>query len=126
MSFNPVHPEVGQTNVHPASFLPNCGLNHSFADLDRVKGYIHTLPAEQQAQYADQWCRMKATDLTFATQQAETPDGPQYEMWNTTAVGNMAYMSLHAPTPELRSKYCNLLEGYCQWRSDNEITCTIC
>jgi hypothetical protein len=120
----------GQTHTHPASFLPNYGLNHSFSELDRVGRHIHTLPVEEQAQYADQWCQQKATDLAFASEQISTSEqeGPRYEMWNTTAVGNVAYLALHAPTEELKSKYRNLLEGYCQWKADNDVSfppCTV-
>ena len=90
-----------------------CGLNHSIRHLEEVKARIHEFPIEKQAEYADVICRANATNLAFASNIGEGSD--QFDRWNTTAVGNSAYMALHAPTEELRRTYLGILQGYNEW-----------
>jgi hypothetical protein len=106
---------VGQ---HPASNLPNYGLSFTLQDLVKMEKNIHELPLEQQALFADQVCKTRARFLGFAQEQAPVLGYESFHIWNTTSVGNCAYMALHAPTPELREKYRSAVERYRQWRYD--------
>jgi len=106
-------------SLHPAQFLPNGGLNHSMDELIRMDHVIHTLPLEQQSNYADQWCQKMAKDEEFALSQLVGLDEEKnYSLWNSTSVGNCAYMVLHAPTDDLRQKYAEGLSRYCTWKNN--------
>lgn len=71
--------------------------------------------AAEQAEYVDQICQHNATDPDFAEDQLETKFTP--EKWNITSLGNVAYMSLHAPTPKLREQYELERQLFIEWKS---------
>ena len=71
---------------------------------------ILDLPIEEQATYADSVCARGARILPFCQGQlAGLADNPQYHLWNTTAVGNLAFMSLHG-CEETRDAYKRILD----------------
>ena len=108
---------VGQ---HPAANLPNYGLTFTLEELVAMKDRIHELPLEQQALFVDAVCKSRARFLGFAQAQVPTPGREAFHVWNTTSVGNMAYMALNAPTPELKETYRQSVERYVRWRTDQE------
>lgn len=113
---------------HPAQLLPHSGLAVSLDQLQELQATIHTLPLETQAQYADKWCQQMSVNEQFATTGAAGMDEEStFPGWNTTSVGNCAYMALHAPTKNLRALYKQTLAHYCQWKTDRSHTyyCTI-
>lgn len=72
------------------------------------------LPVEQQSQYADVVCVENASDFEFADDQSEC-DYTTFKRWNVGSLGNASYMSLHAPTTELRARYEAHRQRYIQW-----------
>jgi hypothetical protein len=54
---------------------------------------------EQQAEYANKECRAGAPNASFSEMQLASirADFPQSPPMNTTGVGNLAYMAVHAP-----------------------------
>ena len=84
---------------------------------------VARLPIEGQMAYADHICAAHATDSEFADDQMrDLVDDPQWErqfhLWNVTSIGNMAYMSVHAPTERHRQFYRTVLQSYIDWLED--------
>jgi hypothetical protein len=68
------------------------------------------LPIERQAQYADQVCGQNARNLGFCQGQlAGSREDPQFDRWNATSIGNLAYMTLYG-CEETREDYRKLLD----------------
>jgi hypothetical protein len=105
---------------NPADY-PNYGLSHSIEELQRKQNSILDLPLEEQAQYADAICRNFASDIVFHQQQLNGFGENNFHMWNTTSIGNIAYMSLHAPEP-YKQQYKKIFEEYKQWKSQSSVS----
>lgn len=90
------------------------GINHSLEHLTTIQNRIHTLPIEEQAAYADIICRNSTNNIEFC-QKTDFKE-EEFPIWNTTSVGNVAYIALNAPTQELKDKYREGLTKYCEWR----------
>ena len=110
---------------NPADY-PNFGLSHSLKELEDVRLQVWTLPIEEQAKYADGVCRANVNNIDFHERQLNDVRSvtPNYPMWNTTSVGNVAFLALNAPTESYRQKYQEMLEGYIEWNR-NQKTCII-
>jgi len=78
------------------------GLRFSLKKLQEMRSEIAFLPIEEQAQYADEICRLGAEDLEWLEEQfsmMEPCDHTLFDCMNTTSIGNIAYLALHAPSP---------------------------
>lgn len=70
---------------------------------------------EEMSKFADGVCRTLATDEKFLKSQIakERRDTPQnYDDWNGTSFGNVAYLAVHALSP-YRSHYVKTFQDYC-------------
>ena len=112
--------------IHPASTLPNYGLSIPVNKLVEARAYVHQLPLEQQALFADGVCKQRAKDPDFCTNQMPQQGEEKFHVWNTTSVGNCAYLAINGPTQEIRDGYRESVERYCAWRTDQETTSQIC
>lgn len=84
---------------------------------------VARLPIERQMEYADHICVTHATDPEFANEHMQDMvDNPRWEstfhFWNVTSIGNMACMSVHAPTERQRQFYRTVLQSYIDWLED--------
>lgn len=73
----------------------------------------------QQSLHADAVCVHHARDLDFATEQLNQPattDVTLFPLWNTTSLGNVAYLSLYSPTKRLRARYNDIREQFVAWK----------
>jgi hypothetical protein len=75
---------------------------------------VLAMQVEQQAELADRVCRAGAADAAVCTTflrdlRAEFPLGPPSD---TTGVGNLAYLSLHAVDPEQRAEFATAHRAY--------------
>src|SRR5438034_1050351 len=84
-------------------YMYPAGLNYSLSHLIAVKDEVSEMTLEEQARYADNVLRGHLHDPAFMEQQMADRDH-QYDRWNTTSVGNCAYIALHAPIEEHRKK----------------------
>jgi len=114
------------TKQHPATNLPNYGLSVPLDRLVEARAYVHKLPLEQQALFADGVCKQNATNEEFCKQQMPVEGKEKFHVWNTTAVGNCAYIAVHGPTQEIRDGYRQAVERYSAWREDQEAQSQFC
>lgn len=88
-------------------------------DFAKVHPAMTSLTREEQAKYADILCRSSVANTAFLQRQCDYMDPalPEYESWNSTSIGNLAYMLLYAKnlTDEQRDKMENLYQGYVEW-----------
>lgn len=101
---------------------PNFGLSHSLVELEVMDKYIHYLPIHLQEQYADTIVRENCSDEKWLKEQFQEINPEQFQKLNATAVGNMAYFALHAPTSELIQFNLDYLEKYCNWRKKLDLS----
>ncbi len=87
-------------------------LNDMIFDMDGIKFLRDSESLEQLSSRADAVTRKSASDVTFnesqkpSSQEAES----DYSNYNPTAIGNIAYLALHAPTKEYRNVWLDLLK----------------
>lgn len=114
---------MGNTNETFTSFnssmsqcYPNYGLSHSLDELEIMDKYIHYLPVHLQEKYADSVTRKNCSNEKWLEDQFKDLIPQDFNKLNATSVGNLAYISIHAPTQELRNKVGHYLQEYCNWR----------
>jgi len=110
---------------------PNFELSHSLAELEIMDNYIHYLPIHIQANYADSVTKEKCFNVKWAEDQFreiiqdikmfDDVEKIKFQKLNTTAVGNVAYFALHAPTSKLGQVFIRYLNHYCSWRTNLDI-----
>lgn len=101
------------------------GLHYSVEHLREVAPTIAFAPLEIQAKYVDQVCTLSINNIGFIKKQMMHIDQGytwktmQIEMlqkkislFNTTAIGNMAYIALHCPDQCCRDKALHFLNVY--------------
>jgi len=94
------------------------GLNHTLEELDDVFQSIHLKSIEEQSEYVDGICKAMCLNDEFVKDQMNSSRQKQsFELWNTTSVGNCAYMALHCNDENARKYYKDLLEQYKQYRT---------
>ncbi|KAG5187459.1 hypothetical protein JKP88DRAFT_243964 [Tribonema minus] len=77
------------------------------------------LPVEEQARFADRsWCQYANSDIfnlqrltRFEDNMFDDPRDDEVQMLKVSTLGNLAYMSLHAPE-QFRSRWKDLLARY--------------
>lgn len=76
----------------------NHGCSHSSATLTEVWPRVVHMAVEEQSLYSDVVCREHAWNEAFSSQQLQLvrADFPFSPPDNTTGIGNMAYMVMHA------------------------------
>lgn len=107
-----------EVSLNPIDY-PSYGIAAPLGSLIDVFGEIHLYSRERQAKYADMiWLQMVARSPKRLKERLQAEDNPEalFTKWNTTAVGNMAYVSLNAKDPELRSLADDILTKYVAWR----------
>lgn len=102
---------LGRCN--PCEKFKNMGLRHSLKHLESITNKIPFYPIEQQAKYADMVCMYNVNNpemlITFL--KPASPLG-----WNTTSVGNLAYIALYSNN-KLASEYAReLLKLYAKYK----------
>jgi hypothetical protein len=80
--------------------------------MNSVKEVVAEPSLEKMAQYADSSCINFAKNEDFADSQCNgVLNQSLYHMWNSTSVGNLAYMSLYGH-PDYRPIYLHALNQY--------------
>jgi hypothetical protein len=90
-------------------------------DLDKLmrgdmKGVANS-PITEQVTYADSVTKKWCSDAKWCTQQLaniSTITSENVKLANVSSIGNMAFCTLHAPTPELRNGYRAVLNNLIQ------------
>lgn len=95
--------------------------NHSLEHLKEVKDKIINWSIEKQAKYADGICVkiVNEKNLEFIKIQMDdinVNDHSMFETFNTTSIGNLAYLALNAPK-EYAEKAKTILENYKSYKS---------
>jgi len=111
--------EGDEFSLDPADY-PSYGIAAPLSTLTNVFEEIHLYSRKHQAMYADAIClRMVARKPQRLKEMLKRTDKPEalFMHWNTTAVGNMAYISLHAKDPELQALADDILKKYVAWRT---------
>ncbi|KAB8153363.1 hypothetical protein EZY14_009020 [Kordia sp. TARA_039_SRF] len=95
-------------------------LHHSSEHLQEVKDQIPYWSREEQAKYADEVCRESVDNeyTEFIQQQMDavenTNDVDFFKTFNTTSIGNLALLSLRAPSP-YKEKAEEILQNYTKY-----------
>ncbi len=95
------------------------GLNHSLAHLDEVKNKIPYMSITDQAKYADNVCMSNIHEDWLEQKILDDVNSNQYHLWNTTSVGNMAYIALHHKKQNVKNIATKALEKYKAWHNGN-------
>jgi hypothetical protein len=92
---------------------PAPGLNHSLRHLISIRNEIPYWNIERQAKYADKTCMetVEEQGKWLKDNGLETVRG-MFDYWNTTSVGNMAYVALNHSDPKIRDMALMLLKNY--------------
>jgi hypothetical protein len=69
---------------------------------------------EEQSLYADLVCRSNVNEPWLHEQISEMDPG-MFCVWNTTSVGNVAYVALHASNASIRRRCVEILDEYRHW-----------
>lgn len=97
------------------------GLAHDLDHLDEMKDIIPFLPIEEQANYSDQICVQTCNNITL-----EQIDGDHdFEIFNTTSIGNLAYIALNSPNKDVREKAVEILGQYKEYAKSKNKAHTI-
>lgn len=113
-SFDRTHNAIESTKTKDSPFN-EFGLRHSITYLNSIQDEIPFWELEKQAEFADQ--------LTSSGHFYENPDflvqlvareaiRKDFKNWNTTSIGNLAYIALHASNPEISKVTKEILEEY--------------
>lgn len=115
-------PHVNAIFEKPQPEFDNFGLRHSLPHLNRVGGGAIFLPLEYMAEYVDVVTKkaIDEQDPVFLLKQvlsinSENIDKINLENFNTTSLGNLAYVALHAHSEDARNIAECLLEKYLNW-----------
>jgi hypothetical protein len=92
----------------------DCGLNYSVKDLEAVFPKIAFMPIQEQAKYADRVC-MNNVNNESMLRDLLTPQNPKN--FNTTSIGNMAYIALHCKVPLAAAYAHGLLKLYVKYKN---------
>ena len=109
------------SNIKSSLCYPTTGLNHSLEELEIMNKYIHYLPVHIQEKYADKVVIENSQNVKWLKEQFSDLNQHSFVNLNTTAVGNMAYLSLHAPIEELRIYIGDYLQQYCVKRQSLDV-----
>ncbi len=86
-------------------------LNDLIFDMDGIKFLRDSESLEQMSSRADAVVRKSVSDMTFNESQKPSQEAESdYSDYNPTAMGNIAYLALHAPTKEYRKAWLDLLK----------------
>jgi hypothetical protein len=99
----------------PFGQYDNNGLKYPVSYLNKIEKEIAFYPLHEQAKYVDQVCYQNAKNIFFLEEQFsnfDPYDTSQYDGFNATSVGNMAYLALYAPSYEIRMKCMQALANY--------------
>lgn len=90
-------------------------LNVKHGNIDEI--YLGSI--EEIADHADVVCQNACQNIAFLKDQFdnEIPSKKNFDVWNITAIGNFAYLALHAPEP-YKTKYTQELNEYIKWRKN--------
>lgn len=70
----------------------------------------------EKARHASQDCINNVNNNEFvAAQLDEGEDESMFPEWEATAVGNLAYIAIHSPSPELRKRASQLMYKHNAW-----------
>ncbi len=89
-------------------------INDLIFDMDGIKFLRDSESLEQMSIRADRMVRKNASDAAFNESQKQQIEEEEDESWfndcNPMAMGNFAYLALHAPTEEYRKVWLDLLK----------------
>lgn len=97
-------------------FYDAYGLKFTPAELDEIKDQIIHWPIERQARYADKICVDAVAggyDHVFALPALGDVMRSGSNDYNTTGVGNLAYIVLHSKHPRFKQQARQILDFYC-------------
>ncbi len=90
------------------------GLRHSIEHLDIMRSKIHELSLDEQSEYADRVTIMNVNSRLIEKQimeyEYETTEDLTY--WNTTTIGNLAYIAKYCKNRNVKDKCLVLLNIY--------------
>ena len=88
------------------------GLNHSLEHLEKIRDKIAFWPRKTQAKYADEVCKefIDENDEEFINSLRFWDEKLDFKVLNTTSIGNLAYIALHAKSNLIRAKANMVLE----------------
>lgn len=107
--------------------MPVAGHSKSLKELRRVFKFIHTWPLHKMAEYADNIAKEKLehSETLVKSEVAQNVEEWQktnaenfYSAWNTTSVGNLAYIAVHAKDTHLKGMAVGLLAGFSAYRKE--------
>ncbi|MGB1205320.1 MAG: hypothetical protein ACPG5B_06735 [Chitinophagales bacterium] len=79
----------------------------------KIRKAIAFYPIQEQAKYADGVCMEIANNHeAIISAFGGEEDKDNFEQWNATRVGNMAYLYLHSPFEDVKQVAANALNGY--------------
>lgn len=93
------------------------GISHSLEELKTVYSTIHLKTLDEQAVYADHICRSNIN--SFGVSDVMINDSESFESWNTTSVGNIAYVALNSPRPEVKIQALDTLQRFKNYRENS-------
>ena len=89
----------------------------SVEEYEKIFNTIHELSIEKQAEYADEICAQFCADPEFSNiQLIQGEQDPQFELWNTCSIGNVARMVLLGPKNH-HQRWKAVLDRYFEYRS---------
>jgi len=93
-------------------------MDEIFGNIDKVS----ELSVEEQAKCVDAVVIKYANDDAFLNDQFYKfkNDNMDYAEWNSTSIGNVAYVSLYTKRDDVRLIAKQILDGYQKWRADNK------
>ena len=94
---------ASKLDLYPPHY-PRFGVSHDLAYLKSLQPGIIWRPREQQAKVADAITRRYAGNAAFCLQTSQRLQPTMGEAWNSTSIGNMAYLAQHSH-PDFRCVY---------------------
>lgn len=87
---------------------------------------IQYLPLAKQAELVDQVCVAGVNDPEFVKDGlTELFNKNAYPQWNSTSIGNCAFLAIHAPDETSRNEYKRGINEYFAWYKSRKRTCGI-
>lgn len=94
------------------------GLSHSLKHLKEKYKTIHSLTIEEQSKYADEVCIENINDKSLIDFcKSINPYKENFSNYNTTSVGNLAYIILHCKNKEAVEICKELLQRHKDYRN---------
>lgn len=100
-------------------FYNKSGLNHTLEHLESVFDQIPFWSLKKQAKYADHVVQKHVNDAKFIQEQfphTDRIDTTKFDQFNTTGIGNLAYIALNCTNPDIQMHCKRVLVAYNSWK----------